>query len=118
MYAAVLTVMLAACAQCPTCQGHNGVGVGPGAGYAPSSRPLVYQHRLWCRPGQQCLSCVQPLAPGYGTYNYRTQFNYPWSMGPELGAGYAGYAYDHAELEVIPVDIEAKRPLRERNKYK
>jgi len=110
MYAAVMTVLLAVSAQCPACQGQAGAAVGPTDNYRQASRPLVYQNRLWCRPGQQCLSCTQPIAPGYGTYNYRTLFNYPWSMGPEMGAGYAGYAYGIPQPEELPpVEAQAKR---------
>lgn len=101
MYAAVMTVLLAVGASCPACQGQTGAAVAPNGNYRQAVRPLVYQHRLWCRPGQQCLSCTQPIAPGYGTYNYRTLFNYPWSMGPEL-VGYPGYGYPIPQAEELP----------------
>lgn len=121
MYAAMMTVLLAVGAQCPACQGQAGQAVDSRPGYHAGARPIVYQHRLWCRPGQQCLSCTQPIAPGYGTYNYRNLFNYPWSMGPELGAGYAGYGYgcscaggnvDEQPEVLQPVEMEAKRIVR------
>jgi hypothetical protein len=50
---------------------------------------LRYTPRLYALPkaivgcaGQYCLSCNRPLLPGAPMFDYRTDFNYPWSQVP------------------------------------
>jgi hypothetical protein len=59
------------------------------AGDGDSCTVLRYTPRLYALPkaivgcaGQYCLSCNRPLLPGAPMFDYRTDFNYPWSQVP------------------------------------
>jgi len=89
MQAMFLALALALPGQCETCspggsaRGAAGGRPAPAAVWCPHYTPPV---RWFCKPcagcaGDNCLSCQQPYF-GSAPYNYRVQFDYPWSQEP------------------------------------
>lgn len=109
LHVAILTFALVS-AECPECdRGQWGVISAPATGYAASNAPgysrngspplapaLVPPPPLIKHPslfqvipcpvvrcvGQDCFSVTRPYLPGVPVYNYRKDFNYPWSQAP------------------------------------
>ena len=82
----------------------------PKAVRCPHYTPPV---RWYCKPcagcaGGTCLSCQEPFF-GSAPYNYRVQFDYPWSQQPvyPLGCFPTGSA---DEAEEIILDSSSRKP--------
>jgi hypothetical protein len=61
--------------------------------------------------GQNCASCDIPLYPGAVRFDYRTDFDYPWSQAPcvpPVAAAYPEYGPDGPLLE--PLDDGPSAP--------
>ena len=99
LHVAILTLALAS-GDCPECQREAWGQLSPPLGqYDPSlpgSRVLVppppaikhpsIAHVIPCPVvrcvGQNCFSTTRPYLPGVPVFNYRQDFNYPWSQAP------------------------------------
>jgi hypothetical protein len=101
LHVAILTLALVS-GECPDCQ-RPGASPGlrntpnrPGATDLPMAAALVppppvlrYPSIFYMLPcacagcvGQNCFSITRPYLPGVPVYNYRRDFNYPWSQEP------------------------------------
>jgi hypothetical protein len=96
MHAIVLALAALLPCECKECQA-NGAGAStngrpaPAAVRCPNYTPPV---RWYCKrcagcAGEKCLACQSPYF-GSAPYNYRVQFDYPWSQQP---------AYRHHMME-------------------
>jgi hypothetical protein len=123
LHIAILTVALVT-GDCPECDrgawGVIGAPAGQVGSGAPMARALVPPPPLIKHPsvlqvipcpvvrcvGQGCFSVTRPYLPGVPVYNYRQDFNYPWSQAPSalrpVGVvGGSGYELID-EPEVVP----------------
>jgi hypothetical protein len=131
LHVAILTLALAS-GECPQCQrpGPHLVGTPnrPGATDLPMAPALVppppvlrHPSIIYMAPcacagcvGQNCFSITRPYLPGVPVYNYRQDFNYPWSQEPcwmpPPGAGFEP-AYEPGDVpEEVPLPaVEARR---------
>jgi hypothetical protein len=110
----LLAVILAAPAQNCGPAGASGQALGtrrqaPQAVNCPNYTPPA---RWYCKPcagcaGQKCLATQQPYF-GSAPYNYRVQFDYPWSMRPAYAMGQ--FSPVSEILEEVPVEGELIEP--------
>ena len=61
---------------CPICDG------APPAVARRTILGVAIPRRIVGCVGQNCCSCSQPLMPGMSAFNYRVNFDYPWSQVP------------------------------------
>ena len=120
MHALIITLALAVPGECEHCQaagmhgGYRATRSAPLAVYCPNYTPPV---RWFCKPcagcaGGNCLSCQQPYL-GSAPYNYRVQFDYPWSQEPAYPLHFHEPHPASEEVEIIeeslPFDPTAQR---------
>lgn len=118
MQAAIIALALLAHGECTECEKPWATGSyatgrpSPQAVRCPHYTPPV---RWFCKPcagcaGGTCLSCQAPFF-GSAPYNYRVQFDYPWSQRPSYPFLHAVPEYDDAgeELPVAPEVMEFSR---------
>jgi len=110
----LLAVILAAPADahCPPGTGASVAGQRRQAPYAVNCPNYTPPARWYCKrcagcAGQNCLATQQPYF-GSAPYNYRVQFDYPWSMRPAYAMGQFSPAPEF--FEEVPLEAEQIEP--------
>jgi len=112
LHLAIVTLALIS-GECPSCQAIPGTL--PRIRVVDHFGPLgkaIPPYLVGCA-GQDCFSCNRALIPGVPNFNYRTDFNYPWSQAPcWLPPPRAAYGPIEEDL-VPPVPEEVPLPESE-----
>jgi hypothetical protein len=139
LHVAIITLALTS-GECPECdRGGWGVLTAPRARYrqgAPQAPALVPPPPIIRHPsllqvipcpvvrcvGQNCFSTTRPYLPGVPVFDYRQEFDYPWSQAPSALRPVAVGGYEEYELidepKVVPTPAGASRGTRTRpSKY-
>ena len=94
MLQAAIVALVLATGGCPACERERAYGPNAPYGMAPLPAAMGKCNPLPARPafvqtipcpivgcvGRNCDSCSRPLTPGAMPFDYRTDFNYPWSQ--------------------------------------
>ena len=120
MLQVALVTLALATGGCPACERERGYGPDAPYGMPPLPAAMGKCNPLPARPaleqtipcpivgcvGRNCDSCCRPLSPGAMPFDYRTDFNYPWSQAP-CALPMASY---HRQGPILPEQIPASRP--------